>query len=213
MTLDVLIKIMIVDDHAVLREGIHYLCLTASDFTLVGEAANGEDALELCYKLQPDLVLLDLMMPGMNGIATTKAMRKQCPEVKILILTSFTTQNLVHQAIEAGANSYILKDASTEEIINAIRLTYHGLSIMSPDVTEILAAIPPSDVILTPRQLQVLKLMAQGLNNNQIGKTLSISTYTARFHVSEILSKLGVSNRTEAVSVALSRKLVQSQDL
>ncbi|MDJ0900229.1 MAG: response regulator transcription factor [Xenococcus sp. MO_188.B8] len=111
------------------------------------------------------------------------------------------------------ANSYILKDASTEEIINAIRLTYHGLSIMSPDVTEILAAIPPSDVTLTPRQLQVLKLMAQGLNNNQIGKTLSISTYTARFHVSEILSKLGVSNRTEAVSVALSRKLVQSQDL
>ena len=213
MTLDVLIKIMIVDDHAVLREGIHYLCLTASDFTLVGEAANGEDALELCYKLQPDLVLLDLMMPGMNGIATTKAMRKQCPEVKILILTSFTTQDLVHQAIEAGANSYILKDASTEEIINAIRLTYHGLSIMSPDVTEILAAIPPSDVTLTPRQLQVLKLMAQGLNNNQIGKTLSISTYTARFHVSEILSKLGVSNRTEAVSVALSRKLVQSQDL
>ncbi|MDJ0900228.1 MAG: response regulator transcription factor [Xenococcus sp. MO_188.B8] len=103
MTLDVLIKIMIVDDHAVLREGIHYLCLTASDFTLVGEAANGEDALELCYKLQPDLVLLDLMMPGMNGIATTKAMRKQCPEVKILILTSFTTQDLVHQAIEAGS--------------------------------------------------------------------------------------------------------------
>lgn len=213
MTLTVPIKIMIVDDHAVLREGIHYLCLTASDLTLVGEAANGEDALELCYRLQPDLVLLDLMMPGMDGIATTKAIRKQCPEVKILILTCFTTEDLVHQAIEAGANSYILKDASTEEIINAIRLTYHGLSIMSPDVTEILAAIPPSDMILTPRQLQVLKLMAQGLNNNQIGKTLKISTYTARFHVSEILSKLGVSNRTEAVSVALSRKLVQSHDL
>ena len=208
MTLAVPIKIMIVDDHAVLREGIHYLCLTASDLTLVGEAANGEGALELCHKLQPDLVLLDLMMPGMDGIATTKAMRQQFPEVKILILTSFNTQDLVHQAIEAGANSYILKDASTEEIINSIRLTYHGLTIMSPDVTEILAAPLPFDVIFTPRQLQVLKLMIQGLNNTQIGKILCISSYTARFHVSEILKKLGVSNRTEAVSLALRQKLV-----
>ncbi len=204
---------MIVDNHALLREGIHYLCLTTSNLTLVGEAANGKDALELCYELQPDLVLMDLMMPGMDGIATTKAIREQCPEIKILILTSFITQDLVRQAIAAGANSFVLKDASTEEIINAIRLTYHGLTIMSPDVTEILAAPPPSDVIFTPRQLQVLKLMIQGLNNTQIGKALSISTYTARFHVSEILSKLGVSNRTEAVSVALSRKIVQSQDM
>ena len=204
---------MIVDNHALLREGIHYLCLTTSDLTLVGEAANDKDILELCYELQPDLVLMDLMMPGMDGIATTKAIREQCPEVKILILTSFITQDLVLQAIAAGANSFVLKDASTEEIINAIRLTYHGLTIMSPDVTEILAAPPPSDVIFTSRQLQVLKLMIQGLNNTQIGKALSISTYTARFHVSEILSKLGVSNRTEAVSVALSRKIVQSQDM
>ncbi|MDJ0903936.1 MAG: response regulator transcription factor [Xenococcus sp. MO_188.B8] len=213
MTLSLPIKIMIVDNHALLREGIHYLCLTTSNLTLVGEAANGKDALELCYELQPDLVLMDLMMPGMDGIATTKAIREQCPEIKILILTSFITQDLVRQAIAAGANSFVLKDASTEEIINAIRLTYHGLTIMSPDVTEILAAPPPSDVIFTPRQLQVLKLMIQGLNNTQIGKALSISTYTARFHVSEILSKLGVSNRTEAVSVALSRKIVQSQDM
>ena len=202
------IKVIIADDHAVLRYGIHYLCMTTSDIELVGEAANSEDALALCYELQPDLVLMDLMMPGMDGIATTKMIREQCPAVKILVLTSFNTQDLIHQVIEAGANSYILKDASTEEIINAIRLTYHGLTIMSPDVASILAA-KKSDVIFTSRQLQVLKLMTQGLNNTQIGKALCISPYTARFHVSEILSKLVVSNRTEAVALALRQKLVQ----
>ena len=206
------IKVMIVDDHAVLREGIRYLCLSSTDLTLVGEAANGEDALTLCNELQPDVVLMDLMMPGMNGIATIRAIREQCPEVKILVLTSFNTQDLLRQAIEAGANSYVLKNASTEQIINAIHLTYQGLTIMSSDVTSTLAA-PLSDVMFTPRQLQVLKLIIQGLNNKQIGKALNISTYTARFHVSEILSKLGVSNQTEAVSVALCQKLIQSKDL
>ena len=203
------IKVIIADDHAVLRDGIKYICMTTSDIQLVGEAANGKDALKLCHELQPDVALIDLMMPGIDGIATTRMIREQYPDVKILILTSFSTQDLVHQAIEAGANSYILKDASTEEIINSIRLTYHGLTIMSPDVTEILAAPLPFDVIFTPRQLQVLKLMIQGLNNTQIGKILCISSYTARFHVSEILNKLGVSNRTEAVSLALRQKLVQ----
>ena len=203
------IKVIIADDHAVLRDGIKYICMTTSDIEFVGEAANGEDALKLCHELQPDVALIDLMMPGIDGIATTRMIREQYPDVKILILTSFSTQDLVHQAIEAGANSYILKDASTEEIINSIRLTYKGLTIMSPDVTEILAAPLPFDVIFTPRQLQVLKLMIQGLNNTQIGKILCISSYTARFHVSEILNKLGVSNRTEAVALALRQKLVQ----
>ena len=202
------IKVVIADDHAVLRDGIHYLCMTTSDIELVGEAANGEDALKLCHELQPDVALIDLMMPGMDGIAATRVIREQCPEVKILVLTSFNTPDLLHQAIEAGANSYVLKDVATEEIINAIRLTYKGLTIMSPEVTNILAELP-SDVILTPRQLQVLKLMIQGLNNTQIGKALCISSYTARFHVSEILNKLDVSNRTEAVALALRQKLVQ----
>ena len=202
------IKVIIADDHAVLRDGIKYICMTTSDIELVGEAANGEDALKLCHELQPDVALIDLMMPGMDGIAATRVIREQCPEVKILVLTSFNTPDLLHQAIEAGANSYVLKDVATEEIINAIRLTYKGLTIMSPEVTNILAELP-SDVILTPRQLQVLKLMIQGLNNTQIGKALCISSYTARFHVSEILNKLDVSNRTEAVALALRQKLVQ----
>ncbi len=201
------IKVIIADDHVVLRDGIRYICMTTSDIELVGEAANGEDAIKLCHELQTDVVLIDLMMPGINGVTTTRMIREQCPGVKILVLTSFNTQDLIHQAIEAGANSYILKDASTEEIINAIRLTYKGLTIMSPEVANILAELP-SDVIFTPRQLQVLKLMIQGLNNTQIGKILCISSYTARFHVSEILSKLGVSNRTEAVALALRQKLV-----
>ena len=203
---------MIVDDHAMLREGIRYVCLTATDLTLVGEAANGKDALALCNELQPDVVLMDLMMPGMNGIDTTKAIREQYPEVKILVLTSFNIQDLVRQAIQAGANSYVLKDASTEEIINAIRSTYQGLTIMSSSVKDSLP-VPLSDAIFTSRQLQVLKLMIEGLNNRQIGKALGLSTYTARFHVSKIISKLGVSNRTKAVAVALEEKLVEGKDL
>ncbi len=201
------IRVMIVDDHAVLREGIHYVCLATNDLILVGEAANGEEALILCDKLHPDVVLVDLMMPGMNGVETTKAIQEQWSEVRILVLTSFDTQDLLCQAIKAGAKGYILKNAATEDIINAIRLVHRGLTIMSSEVAEKLAMIP-SDECLTPRQLEVLKLMVQGLNNRQIGQTLHISPYTARFHVSEILSKLGVSNRTEAVALALQHKLV-----
>ncbi len=203
---------MIFDDHAVLREGIRYVCLTATDLTLVGEAPNGEDALALCNKLQPDVVLMDLMMPGMNGIDTTRAIREQYPEVKILVLTSFNSQDLVRKAIQAGANSYVLKDASTEQIINAIRSTYQGLTIMSPNVRNILP-VRSSDAIFTPRQLQVLKLMIEGHNNRQIGKALGLSIHTARFHVSKIISKLGVSNRTEAVGVALEEKLLEGKDV
>ena len=128
------IKVIIVDDHAVLRDGIRYLCLAAGDVTLVGEAASGKEALALCHELQPDVVLMDLMMPGMDGIATTKLIREQCLEVKIMVLTSFNTQDLISRAIEAGANSYVLKGAATEEILNAIHLTYKGLTIMSPNV-------------------------------------------------------------------------------
>lgn len=201
------IKVIIVDDHAVLRDGIRYLCLAASDVTLIGEAASGEEALALCHELQPDVVLMDLMMPGMDGIATTKAIREQCPEVKILVLTSFDTQSLIREAIEAGANSYVLKDAATEEILNAIRLTYKNLTIMSANLADRLT-MPSPDLILTTQQIKVLKLMVRGLNNTQIGQALKISPYTARFHVSEILAKLNVSNRTKAVAVALDQKLV-----
>ncbi len=202
------IRIIIVDDHALLREGIRYVCLAASDVSLVGEAASGEEALVLFHKLQPDIVLVDLMMPAMgDGIATIRAIREQCREVKILVLTSFNTENLVCQALKAGAKGYILKNASTEDILNAIRLTYKNMAIMSPEVADILNT-NSSNTILTSRQLEVLKLMMEGLNNNQIGQALHISPYTARFHVSEILGKLGVSNRTEAVSVALRQKLV-----
>lgn len=202
-----LIRIIVVDDHAVLREGIRYLCLAASDIKLVGEAANGKDALKLCDDLQPDVALIDLMMPDMDGIATIKAIRVQYPEIKILVLTSFNTDALIHQALEEGANGYILKNASTEDIINAIRLTYKGMSILSSDVSDIISS-KSSYFTLTPRQLEVLKLMAKGLNNAQIGKKMLISRYTARFHVSEILSKLGVSNRAEAVAVGLQQNLI-----
>ena len=202
-----LIRIIVVDDHPLVREGISYLCLATSDIELVGEAANGKDALELCADLQPDIALVDLLMPNMDGIATIEAIRVQYPQVKILVLTSFNTDSLIHQALEKGAHGYILKDASTEDIINAIRLTYKGMFILSPDVSDIISS-QSSLYTLTPRQVQVLKLMAEGFNNAQIGKEISISPYTARFHVSEILSKLRVSNRAEAVAVALKEHLI-----
>lgn len=206
------IRIIVVDDHEILREGIRYLCLSASDITLVGEAASGEEALTIYYELQPDVVLLDLVMEGMDGIDIIRAMLEQCPEAKILVLTSFNTENLIHQAMEVGAKGYILKTASTEDILNTIRLTYKNMTILSPEVSDHLQR-SPSETILTPRQLEVLKLIVRGLNNTQIGQVLNISTYTARFHVSEILAKFGVSTRTAVVSTALRQKIINCQDL
>ena len=202
------IRIIVVDDHQVLREGIHYVCLTAEDIDLVGEAANGRDALKLCDELQPDVALVDLMMPDMDGIATIKVIRQQYPEIKILVLTSFNSESLINQALKEGAHGYILKSASTKDIINSIRLTYQGMSIISFDVSNIISS-KPSYFPLTPRQLEVLKLMAKGLSNIQIGKEMSISPYTARFHVSEILSKLNVSKRCEAIVVAMKQNLIE----
>ena len=202
-----LIRIIVVDDHEVLREGILYLCLAAEDIDLVGEAANGQEALKLCDDLQPDIALIDLMMPDMDGIATIQVMREQYPEIKILVLTSFNSDSLINQALKEGAHGYILKSASTKDIITSIRLTYQGMSIISFDISNIISS-KSSHLTLTPRQLEVLKLMAKGLTNAQIGKELSISLYTARFHVSEILSKLNVSNRAEAIGVAMKQHLI-----
>ena len=206
-------RVMIVDDHAVVRSGLATFLLTCDDMELVGEAESGEQALRRIPQLKPDVVLMDLVMPGMDGATATRQLRECCPEVQVIILTSVKEQELVHGALQAGAIGYLLKDVTALELANAIRAAALGRPTYAPEATQALiqsalqpAEKPGSD--LTDREREVLAQMVEGLNNNQIAARLFISASTAKFHVSSILSKLGASSRTEAVAIALQNKLV-----
>lgn len=208
------IRVMLVDDHAVVRSGLSAFLLAFDDFELVGEASSGERAIEMCPRLQPDVVLMDLVMPGMDGAVATGLIREKCPQIQVIALTSFKEQDLVEGALKAGAIGYLLKDISANELANAIRAAAIGKPTLSPEAAQILiqATRAPSDKIgydLTEREHEVLAEMVQGLNNNQIAEKLVISVSTAKFHVSSILSKLQVSSRTEAVAVAIQNNLVK----
>jgi NarL family two-component system response regulator LiaR len=208
-----LIRVMLVDDHAVVRSGLGAFLLAYDDFELVGEASSGEEALQLCETCKPDVILMDLVMPGMDGAETTGLMRQKCPQVQVIALTSFKEQDLVEGAIKAGAISYLLKDVSAEELAEAIRAAAAGTPTLAPEAAEALiqATRQPTKkpgFDLTAREREVLSLMANGLNNKQIAGDLFVSVSTTKFHVSSILSKLGVSSRTEAVSYALKNNLL-----
>jgi two-component system, NarL family, response regulator LiaR len=188
--------------------------MSCDDMELVGEAANGEQALKLCSQIKPNVVLMDLVLPGMDGATCTRLIREQCPDIQILALTSFKEQELVQGVLQAGAIGYLLKDVSADELANAIRAAYAGKPTLAPEAAQVLiqAARRPADKIgfnLTGREREVLALMVQGLNNNDIANRLVISTSTAKFHVSSILSKLRASSRTEAVAIALQNDLVR----
>jgi two-component system, NarL family, response regulator LiaR len=209
-----LIRVMIVDDHAVVRSGLSTFLMSCDDMELVGEAANGEQALKLCSQAKPNVVLMDLVLPGMDGATCTRLIREQCPDIQILALTSFKEQELVQGVLQAGAIGYLLKDVSADELANAIRAAYAGKPTLAPEAAQVLiqAARQPTDKIgfnLTEREREVLALMVQGLNNNDIANRLVVSTSTAKFHVSSILSKLRASSRTEAVAIALQNDLVR----
>lgn len=213
MTTQEKIRVMLVDDHAVVRSGLSAFLLAYDDFELVGEASSGEEALDLCETYLPDVILMDLVMPGMDGAEATGLIRQKCPQVQVIALTSFKEQDLVEGAIKAGAISYLLKDVSAEELADAIRAAAAGKPTLAPEAAQVLiqatrkpARKPGFD--LTDRELEVLSLMADGLNNNQISEKLFISVSTTKFHVSSILSKLGVASRTEAVAYALKNKIV-----
>ena len=208
------IRVMLVDDHTVVRSGLSAFLLAYDDLELVGEAASGEQAIQRCQKAQPDVILMDLMMPGMDGATATRLIRENCPEIQVIALTSFKERELVEGALQAGAIGYLLKDVSADELANAIRLAVAGKPTLAPDAAQVLiqasrapAKKPGFD--LTERELEVLALMVQGLSNNQIADTLVISVSTAKFHVSGILSKLGTASRTEAVAYALQNDLVK----
>jgi len=213
MTEPKLIRVMLVDDHAVVRSGLSTFLLTCDDMELVGEASSGEQALRLCPRVEPDVVLMDLVMPGMDGATATRKIREQCPDIQVIALTSFKEQELVQGALQAGAIGYLLKDISADELANAIRAAYAGKPTLAPEAAQALiqATRLPADNVgfdLTEREKEVLALMMEGLNNNQIAERLVVSRSTAKLHVSSVLSKLGAASRTEAVATALKHKLV-----
>jgi NarL family two-component system response regulator LiaR len=206
------IKVMIVDDHPIVRSGLATMLLAFDDLELVGEASSGNKALVLCQQELPDVILMDMVMPGMDGLETTRKVLEQYPSVKIIILTSFTKDSMVQDALEAGATSYLLKDSSIDQLAEAIRAAYTGQPTLSPEATRALVdskSGPRSfDPDLTEREKQVLALIVEGLSNEEIADRLVISHATARHHVSACISKLGVKNRTQAASLALKHKLI-----
>lgn len=208
------VRVMLVDDHVVVRSGLSAFLLAYDDLELVGEASGGELAISLCQKMRPDVVLMDLMMPGMDGATATKLIREKCPEIQVIALTSFKEKELVEGALKAGAIGYLLKDVTAEELAAAIRSAAAGKPTLAPEAAQVLiqATRVPADTPgfdLTDREREVLTLMVEGLNNKQIAERLVVSVSTAKFHVSSILSKLNANSRTEAVSFALQNRLVK----
>lgn len=201
------IRVMLVDDHTMVRRGLATFLKVFDDLQLTGEAESGKAAVQLCAELLPDVILMDMVMPDMDGAAATRAIRQQFPQVQVIALTSFKEGDLVKNALEAGAIGYLLKDVSADELAGAIRAAHAGRATLSPEAAQALVEttnLPPAPGLkLTEREHEVLALMIEGLNNVQIAGRLTVSPSTIKSHVSNILSKLGVTSRTEAVTLAL----------
>jgi NarL family two-component system response regulator LiaR len=204
---------MLVDDHDMVRRGLAAFLQVKPDLQLVGEARDGQEALEICGQVQPDIILMDLVMPEMDGAAATKAIRERHPSVQVIALTSFQEKDLIHDVLEAGAIGYLLKNVTVDELAAAIRAAHFGQSTLAPEAIQALLQPRPSEpeksnYDLTVREMEVLVLLVEGLNNREIGERLFVSRATAKAHVSHILDKMGVSNRAEASVVALREKIV-----
>ena len=209
-------RIIICDDQDIVRDGLELLLKLETDIEIVGIAGDGAKAVEMVEKKKPDLVMMDLKMPIMNGVDATREIKAKYPEVKVLVLTTYGTDEWVFDAIRAGASGYLLKDAPREEVLNAIRGTVEGKTYIDPAVAgKILGEIssiikrPPTSITekLTQRETEVLQLLAKGLSNEDISKKLFLSEGTVRNHVSSIIDKLGVSDRTQAAIVAIQHGL------
>jgi len=213
MTESTPIKVLLVDDHAVVRSGLGAVLMASDGLELVGEASNGQEAIKFCEKIQPDVVLMDLLMPVMDGVTATAAIRQRWPEINIIALTSFKEKEMVEGALKAGALSYLIKNVTADELIAAIRGAVSGQPRLSPEAAQVLIQDikQPAEVTfeLTDREKEILTLMVEGLPNNAIAEKLVVSQSTVKFHVSNVLSKLGASSRTEAVATALKHKLVK----
>ena len=206
------IRVMLVDDHNVVRSGLATFLRAYDDLELVGEAGNGVEAVNLCRRTKPDVILMDLMMPEMDGIAATRAILEDYPDAKIIAMTSFEEEELVQGVLAAGAISYLLKNVTSDELAAAIRAASLGKSTLSPEAAKaLIQATRPTEqpwLELTEREMEVLNLVVQGQSNQQIAESLVISVATVKAHVSSILSKLQVSSRAEAIAYAIKHKLV-----
>jgi NarL family two-component system response regulator LiaR len=210
------IRVMVVDEHGMVRKGIIAYLKNNPALQIIGEAQNGREAVELCERLQPDVILMDLQMPEMDGVTATRLIHKQYPRIQIVALTSFSDRDKVQDALAAGAISYLLKNVSGDDLAEAIRDAYAGRATLAQEAVQALIQPKPTSESargpdLTARERQVLELLVRGLSNNEIADRLTVSHATAKAHVSNILSKLGASNRAEAVAMALQQKLVSSE--
>ncbi|MED3996285.1 response regulator transcription factor [Peribacillus frigoritolerans] len=213
-----MIKVLFVDDHEMVRIGVSAYLSAQSDIEVIGEADNGSKAVELAMELRPDIILMDLVMPEMDGIEATKRIIEKWPEAKIIIVTSFLDDEKVYPALEAGATSYMLKTSKASEIARAVRSTFQGQSILEPEVTgKMMEKLRRPKITqlhdqLTNREMEILLLMTQGKTNQEIADDLYIALKTAKVHVSNILSKLAVQDRTQAVIYAFKHSLVQEEE-
>jgi len=210
------IRILVADDHPIVRDGLVTILGTQPDFQVVGEAAGGEETIELVKQLSPDVLLLDLEMPQVDGVAVLRHLQKNEIAVRSIVFTAFDTDERILEAVQAGARGYLLKGAERRELFKAIRVVHDGGSLLQPMIASKLlqqvseARQSPAEVeSLTPRESEVLSLLAQGLQNKEIAHSLVISERTVKYHVSSIMGKLGASNRTEAVAIAANQGLVE----
>jgi two-component system response regulator DegU len=209
------IKVLIVDDHKLVREGLKAVFDQGDEVDVIGEAGSGEEAIEMVDKINPDVILMDISMPGMNGIKATKLIRDSHPDAKIVILTMLDQEGYVYEAIKAGATGYMLKSTSSDELVNAIQTVNEGKALLHPDATAQLlkefvqlANNKAKDYGLSNREMEVLQLLSEGKTNKEIAKALWISEQTVKTHVAHIFDKLGTSDRTETVARALRSGLV-----
>ncbi|MET7839667.1 response regulator transcription factor [Streptomyces sp. NPDC005356] len=213
MTSDSLISLLIVDDHPVVRDGLRGMFESADDFTVLGEASNGAEAVELTARLDPDVVLMDLRMPGGNGVDAIKELTRRGARSRVLVLTTYDTDSDTLPAIEAGATGYLLKDAPREELFTAVRAAADGRTVLSPAVasrlvTAVRTPAAPADEPLSAREREVLALVAKGTSNREIARVLFISEATVKTHLTHVYGKLGVKDRAAAVAVAYDRKIL-----
>lgn len=206
------IKVMVVDDHPIVRSGLRSMLLAFDDLQLIGEAGSGEEILALCRETVPDVILMDIVMPGMDGIAATRAVLDQNPELKIIALTTFPDEDLVQNALEAGVVGYLLKNTPIDGLADAIRSARAGKMVLASEATQALvAAMTQKEELgsdLSDREREVLAHVVQGLSNNEIANLLAISPATVKHHVSACMSKLGSANRAQAAAMAVEYKLI-----
>ena len=218
MTETAAIRVLIVDDHAVVRTGLKVFLDLQADMEVVGEASDGSEGVAMARRLEPDVVLMDLLMPNMDGVTAIGRIKAELPEIEIVTMTSFIEEEKVTSALEAGASGYVLKDADAEEVASAVRAAYAGEVHLDPAVARLLAQRmrdrkSPKDELaepLTEREKDVLRLLGQGMSNKEIGVALFITERTARTYVSNILGKLGLASRTQAALYAVEHKLVDA---